>query len=130
MGFISWSFLLGVPAARQFMGVLIAHGLSWRAVFQVAAGTLLIIFIANLLLLKESRAQIGLGEPDVNPLNLFGAKADEPKPSRLRDFLGPLFRSPVRFLHNESLAGQIPPAQLQLRSCCPCQCPSHAYRPP
>ena len=44
-----------------------------------------VIFVANLLLLKESRAQIGLAEPDVNPLNLFGAEGSDPKPSSLRD---------------------------------------------
>jgi OPA family glycerol-3-phosphate transporter-like MFS transporter len=55
---------------------------------------LFVIFIANLLLLKESRAQIGLGEPDVNPLNLFGAEGSDPKPSSVRDLLAPLFRSP------------------------------------
>jgi OPA family glycerol-3-phosphate transporter-like MFS transporter len=95
MGVISLSYLFGDAAARQFMGFLIGHGFGWRAVFQVAAGTLFVIFIANLLLLKESRAQIGLSEPDVNPLNLFGAEGSDPKPSSLRDLLAPLFRSPA-----------------------------------
>jgi sugar phosphate permease len=95
MGAISLSYLLGDAAARQFMGFLIGHGLGWRGVFQVAAGTLFVIFLANLLLLKESRAQIGMAEPDVNPLNLFGAEGRDPKPSSLRDLLRPLFRSPA-----------------------------------
>jgi sugar phosphate permease len=95
MGVISLSYLFGDAAARQFMGFLIGHGFGWRSVFQVAAGTLFVIFIANLLLLKESRAQIGMEEPDVNPLNLFGAEGRDPKPSGLRDLLGPLFSSPA-----------------------------------
>ena len=95
MGAISLSYLFGDAAARQFMGFLIGHGFGWRAVFQIAAGTLLVIFIANLLLLKESRAEIGLAEPDVNPLNLFGAEGSDPKPSSLRDLLEPLFSSPA-----------------------------------
>ena len=94
MGAISLSYLFGDAVARQFMGFLIGHGFGWRAVFQVAAGTLFVIFIANLLLLKESRIQIGLAEPEVNPLNLFGAEGSDPKPSSLRDLLAPLFRSP------------------------------------
>src|ERR1017187_518505 len=95
MGAISLSYLFGDAAARQFMGFLIGHGFGWRAVFQVAAGTLFVIFIANLLLLKESRTQIGLAEPEVNPLNLFGAEGSDPKPASLRDLLAPLFRSPA-----------------------------------
>jgi len=95
MGVVSLSYLFGDAAGRQFMGYLIGYGFGWRAVFQVAAGTLLVIFIANLLLLKESRARIGLPEPPVNPLNLFGAEGSDPKPSSLGDLLGPLFRSPA-----------------------------------
>lgn len=98
MGVISLSYLFGDAAARQFMGAVIGHGFGWRAVFRVAAGTLLVIFIANLLLLKESRAQIGGQEPDVNPLNLFGAEGRDPKPSGLRDLLAPLFGSPAFWL--------------------------------
>jgi len=95
MGVISLSYLFGDAAARQFLGFLIGHGFGWRAVFQVAAGTLFVIFVANLLLLKESRAQLDLPEPEVNPLNLFGAEGEDPKPSSLRDLLAPLFGSPA-----------------------------------
>ena len=95
MGAISLSYLFGDAAAREFMGYLIGRGLGWRAVFQVAAGTLFAIFIANLLLLKESRASIGMAEPEVNPLNLFGAEGSDPKLSSLRDLLAPLYRSPA-----------------------------------
>jgi len=95
MAVISLSYLFGDAAGRQFMGLLIGLGFGWRGVFHVAAGTLFVIFIANLLLLKESRAQLGFGEPAVNPLNLFGAEGSDPKPSGLRDLLAPLFRSPA-----------------------------------
>ncbi len=95
MGVISLSYLFGDAAARQFMGVLIAHGFGWRLVFQVAAGTLFVVFILNVLLLKESRAEIGQQEPDVNPLNLYGTEGRDPKPVGLRDLLGPLFSSPA-----------------------------------
>jgi OPA family glycerol-3-phosphate transporter-like MFS transporter len=95
MGVVSLSYLFGDAAARQFMGFLIGHGFGWRQVFQVAAATLFVIFITNLLLLKESRAQLGLPEPAVNPLNLFGAEGADPKPSSLGDLLAPLFRSPA-----------------------------------
>lgn len=94
MGAISLSYLFGDAAARQFMGFLIGRGFGWRAVFQVAAVTLFVIFIANLLLLKESRARIGMPAPEVHPLNLFGAEGSDTKPSSLRGLLAPLFRSP------------------------------------
>ncbi len=95
MGAVSLSYLFGDAAARQFMGVLIRHGFGWRGVFQAAAGTLLVIFVLNLLLLRESRKQIGVEEPEVNPANLFGPAGDNPAPSGLKDLLGPLFRSPA-----------------------------------
>jgi sugar phosphate permease len=95
MGAISLSYLFGDAVARQFMGMMIGRGLGWRTVFQVAAATLFVIFILNLVLLKESRKQIGFVEPTINPLNLFGAEGDRPTPSGLKDLLGPLFRSPV-----------------------------------
>ncbi len=98
MGVISLSYLFGDAAARQFMGFLIGQGLGWRVVFQMAAATLFVIFVANLLLLKESRTEIGADEPAVNPLNLFGAEGSHPKPSGLRDLLAPLFGSPAFWL--------------------------------
>ena len=98
MGVISLSYLFGDAAARRFMGFIIAEGLGWRTVFQVAAGTLFVIFVMNLLLLRESRKQVGLDEPEVNPLNLFGEEGNDPAPKSLRDLLGPLFRSPAFWL--------------------------------
>src|SRR5215510_13798576 len=70
MGVISLSYLFGDAAARRFMGWLIEHGVGWRGVFFAAAGVMSIIFIVNLLLLKESPREIGESEPQANPLNL------------------------------------------------------------
>jgi OPA family glycerol-3-phosphate transporter-like MFS transporter len=70
MGVISLSYLFGDAAARRFMGWLIVHGVGWRGVFFAAAGVMLIILLANLLLLKESPREIGETEPQANPLNL------------------------------------------------------------
>jgi OPA family glycerol-3-phosphate transporter-like MFS transporter len=70
MGFISLSYLFGDAAARRFMGWLIAQGIGWRGVFFAAAGVMLIIFLANLLLLRESPREVGEAEPPANPLNL------------------------------------------------------------
>ena len=67
MGAISLSYLFGDAIGRHFMGVLIAHGLGWRAVFVVAAFSLFVLFLANLLLLKESSSEIGEAETTVNP---------------------------------------------------------------
>jgi sugar phosphate permease len=69
MGVVSLSYLFGDAASRSFMGWLIAHGVGWRGVFFAAAGVMLIIFLANLLLLKESPREIGEAEPPEKPLN-------------------------------------------------------------
>src|SRR5579862_2102147 len=54
MGFLSLSFLFGDAASRQFMSVLIAHGLGWRGVFYAAAATLAVLLLFNLVLLRET----------------------------------------------------------------------------
>lgn len=54
------------------MGWLIGHGVGWRGVFFAAAGVMLVIFLANLLLLRESPREIGETEPQASPLNLVG----------------------------------------------------------
>jgi sugar phosphate permease len=95
MGIISLSYLFGDAAARQFMGMLIRHGLGWRGVFFVAAGVLFVLFLVNLVLLKETPKEIGIPEPTTNPLNLFGEQGEEPAPSSLKVLLAPLLRSPA-----------------------------------
>ena len=95
MGAISLSYLFGDALGRQFMGVLIAHGLGWRSVFVVAAISLSALFLANLLLLMESSAEIGEPETTANPDNLFASRSDKPRRGGLAAHLGPLFRSPA-----------------------------------
>ena len=73
VGILSLSFLVGDAAARQFMGMLIQHGYGWRALFYFAAAVAAVIFVANVLFLRESRSALGLGEPEANPLNVFKA---------------------------------------------------------
>jgi OPA family glycerol-3-phosphate transporter-like MFS transporter len=95
MGAISLSYLFGDALGRQFMGVLIAHGLGWRSIFVVAASSLFALFLANLLLLKESSTEIGERETTVNPDNLFASRGDKKRTGGLAALLGPLFRSPA-----------------------------------
>jgi OPA family glycerol-3-phosphate transporter-like MFS transporter len=95
MGALSLSYLFGDALSRDFMGFLIAHGLGWRSVFVVAAFSLLALFLANLLLLKESSAEIGEPETTVNPDNLFARRGDKKQSGGVAAHLGPLFRSPA-----------------------------------
>ena len=95
MGAISLSYLFGDAFGRQFMGVLLAHGLGWRGVFVVAAASLFLLFLANFLLLKESSADIGEPEAKANPDNLFAARDEKKSKSGLAAHLGPLLRSPA-----------------------------------
>src|SRR5262245_28673682 len=94
MGFISLSYLFGDAAARRFMGWLIAHDAGWRGVFFAAAGVMLIIFLANLLLLKESPREIGETEPPANPLNLV-AEYEGPAKTALKSAFMAFLRSPA-----------------------------------
>ena len=93
MGIICLSYLFGDAASRQFMAVLIGHGVGWRGVFFIAAGTLFVIFVVTVLLLRETPADLGLAEPHANPLNLFKSEGEDPAPTSLSDLLGPLTRS-------------------------------------
>jgi OPA family glycerol-3-phosphate transporter-like MFS transporter len=75
------------------LALLIGHGFGWRSVFLTAAGTLSMLFLLNLVFLRETPKEVGLEEPQANPLNLFKAEGEEPAPSGLKDLLGPLLRS-------------------------------------
>jgi OPA family glycerol-3-phosphate transporter-like MFS transporter len=95
MGIVSLSFLFGDAAARQFMSLLLEAGLGWREVFWTAAGSLFLLSVCNLVWLKESPRAIGENEPAANPLNVYGAAADEEqRPPSLRALLVPLVTSP------------------------------------
>ncbi|MGO9307359.1 MAG: MFS transporter [Candidatus Korobacteraceae bacterium] len=78
MGIISLSFLFGDALSRTFMAWLIGHGLGWRGLFMVAGGTLFLIFLINLFLLKENPGAIGELEPEANPTAIVTATSAEP----------------------------------------------------
>src|SRR5438552_15819727 len=50
IGILSLSYLVGDAAARQWMGSLIAHGATWRALFYLAAAVTAACLVVNLLL--------------------------------------------------------------------------------
>jgi sugar phosphate permease len=91
VGILSISYLFGDALARQQMSMLIAHGFGWRALFVFAAIVGAVMLLANLVLLRESRAEEGYGEAQANPLNLFASSAA--RPAGVRALLMPLLRS-------------------------------------
>jgi sugar phosphate permease len=91
IGILSLSYLVGDAAARQQMGMLIAHGLGWRSLFAFAAAVAAVTLIANLLWLRESRTAEGHPPAEPNPLNLFAAT--EAPPTGVAALLLPLMRS-------------------------------------
>ena len=91
VGVLSLSFLIGDAAARQWMGMLIHKGYGWQFLFYFAAGVAGLLFIANMLFLRESRAELGYPEPKANPLNLFADRAETPK--NLKELLKALLLS-------------------------------------
>ena len=95
MAVISLSFLFGDALARQFMGLLINLGFGWRGVFGTAAGVLSALWILNFVLIRESPAELGLGEPNTNPDNLFGALGEDPSPAAPGPLWATLAKSPA-----------------------------------
>ncbi len=91
VGILSISYLIGDAAARQQMGALIARGFGWRALFVFAGVVAAAMLIANLLWLRESRAEEGHAPAEPNPLNLFAAT--EAPPAGVAALLLPLARS-------------------------------------
>jgi len=90
-GLLSVSYLVGDALARQQMGMLIERGYGWRALFLFAGLVAAAMLLANLLWLRESRAEAGYAEATPNPLNLFAAT--ESRPASLGALLLPLLRS-------------------------------------
>jgi MFS transporter, OPA family, glycerol-3-phosphate transporter len=87
---LTCSYLVGDAAARQSMGLLLHFGVTWRGLFLFGAGVAGFMFLANLLLLRESRADIGHPEAEANPRNVFaGAHA----PQNFVTLVLPLLRS-------------------------------------
>lgn len=89
MAVLSLSFLFGDAGCRWVMGQLMAHGVGWRGVFLVAAGSLAVLLVANALLLRETPEERGLPAPKPNPLNVYGT--DE-KPAHEQVGLGSILR--------------------------------------
>jgi OPA family glycerol-3-phosphate transporter-like MFS transporter len=92
MGVISLSFLFGDALARTCMSRLLVAGFGWRQIFFIAAAILFVIFLVNLLLLRESPRDVGEPEPRADPGNLFGRAADD-APANLKSLLPPLLNS-------------------------------------
>jgi OPA family glycerol-3-phosphate transporter-like MFS transporter len=87
---LTCSYLVGDAAARQSMGLLLHYGVTWRGLFLVGAGVAGVMFLANLLFLRESRADEGHPEAEANPRNVFaGANA----PRSFVTLVLPLLRS-------------------------------------
>jgi len=84
MAVVSLSFLFGDAGCRWMMSELLAHGVGWRGVFYFAAAALAVLFLINLVLLRETPAERGLPAPEVNPRNVY-ADIDEPGSERHRE---------------------------------------------
>ncbi|HYM26995.1 MAG TPA: MFS transporter [Steroidobacteraceae bacterium] len=76
---LTCSYLVGDAAARQSMSWLIERGVGWRGLFMFGAAVAGFMFLCNLLLLRESRAEEGHAEPAVNPRNVFAGSRDAPQ---------------------------------------------------
>src|SRR6202050_2187044 len=88
IGILSISYLGGGASGRQSMGWLLAQGYGWRALFIYAGVVAGVLFLANLLFLRESRTEAGYAEAKPNPLNLFAEK--ESRPRSIGELLRPL----------------------------------------
>jgi len=98
MGILAVSYLVGDAAARYYLGWLLGEGLGWRGLFFASAGTLGIIAIACLFVLKSSPRDVGLPEPEPPKANVFGADAGAGPPKSVRLLLGPLLISTTFWL--------------------------------
>jgi len=91
IGILSISYLIGDAAARQWMGMLIAHGFGWRILFYFAAAAAGFFLVVNFFFLRESRLDAGYSEAKPNPLNLYAGS--EERPQSVGRLLLPLLRS-------------------------------------
>jgi sugar phosphate permease len=91
IGLLSLSYLVGDAVARPVMGLLIGHGVGWRGLFIAAGAVAGTLWLANLLLLGESRVDAGHPEARVNPRNLYAASHAAPR--NLLELVRPLLTS-------------------------------------
>ncbi len=77
-GILSCSSFIGDAVARESMGALLEHGVGWRGLFIFAASVAGIMFLANLLFLRESRVDEGFPEALANPHNVFAGATSAP----------------------------------------------------
>ena len=97
MGILALSYLFGDAISRYVMSLLLGAGMGWRGIFLTGAGLLGILFVANILLLRESSEQRGLPAAIANPLNVYSGetgKEHEQRPN-LIEILRPLLASPT-----------------------------------
>jgi OPA family glycerol-3-phosphate transporter-like MFS transporter len=95
MAVLSLSYLFGDAACRWVMSELMSFGLGWRGVFLAAAGSLAVLLVANLILLRETPEERGLAAPEANPLNVYATDERETSEERggLLAILRPLLTS-------------------------------------
>ena len=95
MAVISLSYLFGDAASREIMALLLSAGMGWRGLFFTGAASLAVLFLANLLLLRETPQERNLPAPQINPLNVYADRDDKAIPGKasLRAILRPLLAS-------------------------------------
>jgi len=90
IGILSISYLIGDAAARQWMGMLIAHGFGWR-ICSISPRPPPVLLGRQFFFLRESRLDAGYSEAKPNPLNLYAGS--EERPQSVGRLLLPLLRS-------------------------------------
>ncbi|QDU00142.1 MFS transporter [Gimesia aquarii] len=107
MAILSLSFLFGDAFARFYLGSLISIGenysllgflTDWRTVFFVAAFSLTLIAVFVYRTLNSSPVDVGLPEPDANPMNVFGEEGNHAERISIKAVLKPLLASPLFWL--------------------------------
>jgi MFS transporter, OPA family, glycerol-3-phosphate transporter len=93
MAVISLSYLFGDAASREIMALLLGAGMGWRGLFLTGAGLLSALFLANLILLRETPQERGLSAPRTNPLNVYAEDTAEAEKTNLGSILRPLLIS-------------------------------------
>ena len=76
---LTCSYLIGDAGARQSMSLLLERGVGWRGLFLFGATVAGAMFLANLLLLRESCTDEGHPEAVANPRNVFAGAEARPK---------------------------------------------------